>query len=199
MQDPIPGHENPAHETKRATVLRRNLLLTALAGGGMAAALPGAEARAEDYVSLAPQIPMAPPRTEFIYEAICDLSPTLALGNSPLGERRMVPITGGEFRGPRLRGKVLPGGADRQLVRRDGVRQLNALYELQTEDGAVITVNNHVTVDNPPGGPRYAFSVLDITAPEGPHGWLNKGVYVGTLDSLRPARTAVLIRVFRLA
>lgn len=188
MQNPISG--------------RRNLLLAALAGGGMAA-LPGAQAQAqaqaEDYVSLAPQIPMAPPRTEFIYEAICDLSPTMALGNGPLGERRMVPITGGEFRGPRLRGKVLPGGADRQLVRRDGVRQLNALYELQTEDGAVITVNNHVTVDDPPGGPRYAFSVLDITAPEGPHGWLNKGVYVGTLDSLRPARAAVLIRVFRLA
>ena len=38
---------------------------------------------------------------------------------------------------------------------------------------------------------------LEITAPEGRYGWLNDFVYVGTLDSLRPQRDAVVIRVFK--
>ena len=107
----------------------------------------------------------------------------------------MVPITGGSFEGPDIRGVVLPGGADRQLVLDDGFRMLDALYELETDDGAVITVRNQV-VSPPEGGRR--FSVLQITAPEGKYGWLNRSVHVGTLNSLRPGRQAVLIRVFRL-
>ena len=146
---------------------------------------------------MANAVPLVLPRTQFVYELIADLEPTLNLGDSPLGERRMVPIVGGTFEGPNIRGKVLPGGTDRQLVRKDGVRVLNALYELQTDDGAIITVNNHVLVDDQPGRQRYVFSTLEITAPKGPHVWLNRGVFVGTLNSLRPGRSAVLIRVYK--
>ena len=142
-------------------------------------------------------IPVVLPRTELVYEAVVDLAPTLQLGQSPLGERRMVPITGGSFSGPRLSGKVLPGGADRQLVRADGARQLDALYEMQTNDGAIITVHNRVLVRPSKEGPEYRFSHVNITAPAGPHGWLNDYVFVGTLHSLRPS-PAVLIRVYRL-
>lgn len=110
----------------------------------------------------------------------------------------MVPITGGSFQGPRIRGKVLPGGADRQLVRKDSIRRLDALYEMQAEDGVIITVRNRVLIDDPADGLRYAFSTLEITAPAGPHAWLNRAVYVGTLNSLRPGREAVLVRVFKL-
>ena len=56
----------------------------------------------------------------------------------------MVPITGGTFEGPNIRGTVLAGGADRQLLRGDGVRTLDALYELQTDDGAIFTVRNQL-------------------------------------------------------
>ncbi|MCA0326959.1 MAG: DUF3237 domain-containing protein [Proteobacteria bacterium] len=142
-------------------------------------------------------IPVVLPRSELVYEAVVELDPTLALGQSPLGERRLVPITGGSFHGPRLKGKVLAGGADRQLVRADGARQLDALYEMQTDDGAILTVRNQVLVRTPKGGPDYRFSHVHITAPAGPHGWLNDYVYVGTLHSLRP-RQAVLVRVYRL-
>ena len=180
--------------TGSSGVMRRGLLL---AGVGLAADGPGSAA-AQTAAPPVGAVPLVPPRTEFVYEAVVDIAPTLPLGDSPLGERRVVPITGGSFQGPRIRGKVLPGGADRQLVRKDGVRQLDALYEMQAEDGAVITVRNRVLIDDPAGGPRYAFSTLEITAPEGPHAWLNRAVYVGTLNSLRPGREAVLVRVFKL-
>jgi hypothetical protein len=145
-----------------------------------------------------PAPPLVPPRAEFVWEALVELAPTRMLGEGPLGERRLVQITGGRFAGPRIRGVVLPGGADRQLVRRDGVRRLEALYEVQAEDGAVITVFNRVVIAPLAGMPEpYRFSTLEITAPEGPHGWLNRLAFVGTLHPLAP-RPAVLVRVYSL-
>ena len=64
------------------------------------------------------------------------------LGATPLGRRRIIPITGGRFDGERLAGRVLPGGADGQLVRADGVAELEARYTLETADGALIYVRN---------------------------------------------------------
>ncbi|QKZ07678.1 DUF3237 domain-containing protein [Pseudomonas eucalypticola] len=138
----------------------------------------------------------AAPALEPVYEATIDIAPGQALGKGPLGERFKVPITGGEFHGPGLQGKVLAGGADRQLLRADGVKQLDALYDMQTEDGTVLTVRNQVLVHGSDGG-RYAFSTLTIQAPEGPYAWLNKAVYVGSLTSLKPQREAVLVKVYR--
>lgn len=142
------------------------------------------------------------PRLELALEIIADVAPAQDLGSGPLGTRRIVPILGGTFEGrgalaSGLKGVVLPGGADRQLIRSDGVRQLSALYELRAENGDVITVLNKVLVEDKAGGPRYAFSTPEITAPKGAHDWLNHHVFLGTLDSLRPARSAVLVRFFR--
>ncbi|WP_068082973.1 DUF3237 domain-containing protein [Novosphingobium rosa] len=137
------------------------------------------------------------PRLELALEIIADIAESQDMGEGPLGGRRIVPITGGEFSGPRLHGKVRPGGADRQLIRSDGVKQLSALYELETHDGAIITVLNKVLVENFADGSRYAFSTPEITAPKGPYDWLNHAVFVGTLTSLKPARQAVKLRFFR--
>jgi hypothetical protein len=137
------------------------------------------------------------PHTSFLYEAIVDIAERQPLGRGPLGERFIVPILGGTFSGPGLSGTVLPGGADRQLVRPDGVRELDALYELRCDDGTVLTVHNQVTIDDGAPGGRYAISHLRITAPEGPHAWLSRRVLVGTLMPLRPAREAVQIRVYQ--
>lgn len=172
--------------------------------GGTSAALlasvSGGPSAAED--SQSPngplsEIPIVLPKTELVYEALFDLEPVMMLGQGPLGERRIIPIAGGVFAGPRIKGKVLPGGADRQLVRKDGAKMLNALYELQTDDGAVITVNNRVLIDKRPDGAPYVFSNIDITAPEGPHDWLNHLVFVGTLHGMAP-KPNVLIRVYNL-
>lgn len=194
--------EQAARESRRAVLAAGIALVavpTATAQGGATPAPPATpRAAGASTGPLGTAVPIQPPRTEFVYESIVDIADMIPMGDGPLGERRIIPITGGEFAGPGLRGKVLPGGADRQQVRKDGARMLSALYELQTDDGAVITVHNQVLVRTPNGQPRYAQSHITLTAPAGKYGWLNDFVYTGTLDSLRPARNAVLIRVFRI-
>jgi hypothetical protein len=131
----------------------------------------------------------------FAYEALIEIGPVEKLGGSPLGERRMVPILGGKFAGPRLQGLVRPGGADRQLLGADGVLRLDALYEMETDDGAVITVRNRVRIDNGAEGGRYARSWVELVAPEGRHGWLNRRAFVGGLEGLAP-EPKVLVHVY---
>ena len=70
------------------------------------------------------------------------LEPIRDLGVTPLGRRRIIGITGGTFSGPKIAGKVLPGGADWQVIRPDGSAYLDARYTLETDDGALIYVNN---------------------------------------------------------
>ena len=177
---------------------RRHWLLGAAAAATTTTLPAQAQQAATTASPLGTDVPMTFPRTEFVYESIVDIADLVNMGTSPLGERRIVPITGGEFAGPGIKGTVLPGGADRQLVRQDGARLLDALYELKTDDGVIITVHNQVLVRTPQGQPRYAASHIRLSAPNGKYGWLNDCVYTGTLDSLRPKRNAVLIRVFRI-
>ncbi|MBF2717735.1 DUF3237 domain-containing protein [Agrobacterium vitis] len=184
---------------KAAPVSGRRVFLGA-AAAAIAATAAGQSGQAADTKTGGgplSDIPIVLPQTEFVYEAIFTLQDMIEMGASPQGDRRIINITGGEFAGPRIKGKVMPGGADRQVLRKDGVRLLNALYELQADDGAIITVNNRVLIDRQPDGTQYAFSHIDITAPDGPHDWLNRRVFVGTLHSLRP-KPMVLIRVFSL-
>src|SRR6201999_2346439 len=65
-------------------------------------------------------------------------SPPQALGAGPRGTRLTFPITGGDFEGPRLRGRVLGGGGDWGVVRADGVLELSLRVTLETDDGALI-------------------------------------------------------------
>ena len=81
-------------------------------------------------------------KTDFLCKIRVDLEPVRDLGETPLGRRRIIGIAGGSFSGARLSGKVLPGGADWQLIRADGVAYLDARYTLETSDGALIYVNN---------------------------------------------------------
>lgn len=178
-------------------VIPRRAILAASAGLALSAA--GAPGRAADTSSsggpLAP-LPIVLPKTEFVYEAVVNLEPRVDLGASPLGDRFMIAFNSGVFEGPKIKGIVLPG-ADRQLLRKDGALMLNALYELKTDDGAIITVNNRVLITKRPDGSRYAFSNLDVIAPEGPHAWLNHLILVGTLHA-NPPEPKVLIRVYSL-
>ena len=92
----------------------------------------------------------AAPGLEFIFAAHVTVERPLDLGNVGKGTRRIIPITGGEFSGPQLRGKVVPGGADWQVLRDDGVAELEARYTLRTDDGALIYVRNLALRHGPP-------------------------------------------------
>ena len=72
------------------------------------------------------------------------------LGNTPYGERRIIDIHGGTVEGPKLNGKVLPGGADWQIVRADGVVHLQARYTIETDTGAKILVDAEGYRHGPP-------------------------------------------------
>lgn len=82
-------------------------------------------------------------RLQALFKADIELAPAQELGVGPLGRRRIIAITGGKFAGERLSGRVLPGGADWQVLRADGVAELDARYTLETADGALIYVRNH--------------------------------------------------------
>lgn len=60
------------------------------------------------------------------------------IGAVPHGTRSTAPIVSGSFEGPRLRGRVLPGGGDWTLLRSDGVLELDLRVTLETDDGALI-------------------------------------------------------------
>jgi hypothetical protein len=77
-----------------------------------------------------------------LFRAEITLAAPQELGDTPQGRRRIIAITGGRFSGERVSGRVLPGGADWQLVRPDGVADLDARYTLETSDGALIYVRN---------------------------------------------------------
>ena len=77
-----------------------------------------------------------------LLRAEIELAAPQELGDTPQGRRRIIGITGGRFSGERLSGRVLPGGADWQVIRADGVADLDARYTLETADGALIYVRN---------------------------------------------------------
>src|SRR5499425_1844797 len=76
--------------------------------------------------------------------------PPQKLGAVPHGTRVIAPIAGGTFEGPRLRGKVLPGGGDWALLRSDGVLELDLRITLETDDGALIYMTSLGLRHGPP-------------------------------------------------
>ena len=72
------------------------------------------------------------------------------IGAVPHGTRATAPVTSGHFEGPRLRGKVLPGGGDWTLLRGDGVLELDLRLTLETDDGALIQMRSFGLRHGPP-------------------------------------------------
>jgi hypothetical protein len=83
-----------------------------------------------------------PPRLTFAFELHVQVGPPQEFGEVPGGRRRIIPILGGTFEGPDIRGRVLPGGADWQIIRPDGFADLDTRYVLETDDGKLIYIQN---------------------------------------------------------
>jgi len=137
----------------------------------------------------------APPWLNHVLTAVVEIGPILRMGDGPGGERRLVPILGGHFEGPRLRGRVLPG-ADRQLLPDRESKLLEALYELETHDGVVLTVRNRVKVNLTADTGVRPISSIEIAAPYGSYGWLNHAILVGRLEPPTAAQPTVRVTMY---
>ena len=87
---------------------------------------------------------------EPIFRIHAELADILHLGHTPYGDRRIINILGGRIDGARLSGRILPGGADWQIVRPDGVADLMARYTIETDAGARILVASDGLRHGPP-------------------------------------------------
>ena len=91
--------------------------------------------------SLAQEQPQAPELT-FAFEVLAEVADPTVIGTLPNGTRRIVDILGGTFEGPDIKGRVVPGGADWQIIREDGFTDIDARYTLETDQGDLIYVSN---------------------------------------------------------
>jgi hypothetical protein len=148
------------------------------------------------------------PAFRALFEARVELAGILRLGRTPLGERRIISILGGSFHGERLKGNVLPGGADWQLVRADGAADLDARYTLETDGGALIQVRSQGLRHGPAevlarlaagepvdAGAYYFRTALRFETGAGGLDWLNRVIAIGIGARLPQA---VELRVFEL-
>lgn len=133
------------------------------------------------------------PQLELIFEAKVTLDPAQELGVTTYGKRRIIPITGGTFEGPNLKGTILPGGADWQTVRADGSADLEARYTLKTDDGILIYIQNKGIRHAKPEvlarlskgekvDPKeyYMRTAAFFEVADGKYAWLNKTVVIST-------------------
>ena len=140
---------------------------------------------------------------EFMGDFHVEVGPITSLGTGPLGERRVIEITGGHFEGPDLRGTVMSGGADWQLIRGDGVIDLDARYALKEERGGVIRVVSQGYRHGPPevlaalgrgenvDPSTYFFrSIMRFETGAPGLAWLNKTIAVARAE--RQAREVIL-------
>lgn len=145
----------------------------------------------EKYPGFAPGIFSQP-----ILQLYVTLSDKVRLGQTDLGERNIVPITGGYFIGEDIRGEVMSGGADWQLERADGVKEIVAQYSIRTDDGQTIMVDNRgISLGQDEN--RYRLTAPRFHAPAGKYSWLNESLFAGTITSIKQPR-AVIIRVYKI-
>ena len=180
--------------------------LTLLLATTMLWAMPAA-AQSQSAAAGPSAMPPAPPRLTFAFELRVQVGPPQEFGEVPRGRRRIIPILGGTFEGPNIRGTVLPGGADWQIVRADGFAELDTRYALQTDSGSLIYIQNagmrHAAPDvqakliaGEPVDPALVYfrtvPTFETSAPE--LQWLTRSIFIATADR-HP--TDVVVRVWR--
>lgn len=119
------------------------------------------------------------PKLEYAFELKVTCSAPYSVGQTSHGERVVIPITGGTFEGPSIKGKVIGGGADYQLVdRKNGRTELEAIYSIQTDDGVFIHVRN-VGILIGRQNEFYFRTVPKFEAPQdSKYNWLNDAIFI---------------------
>ena len=80
--------------------------------------------------------------TRYAFTITARIADVTTAGDVGHGVRRIIPIIGGDVRGEKVNGKVLPFGADFQIIRPNELIDLEARYAFETDDGAVVYVEN---------------------------------------------------------
>jgi hypothetical protein len=175
-------------------------------GGVLAvtAFLAGGVAMAQSNSGAAPPAP----KLVFAFELRAQVGPPTEIGQVPHGRRRIVQILGGTVRGPQFSAKVVPGGADWQLIQPDGFSELDTRYTLETEQGQLVYVQNAGMRHAPPDvmqkllagetvDPQLVYfrtvPKFETSAPE--LQWLARSVFVGVGERFP---TEVVVRFYRL-
>ena len=115
------------------------------------------------------------------------LGPDEAMGEAYDGHRLNYPITGGRFVGCGMAGEVIGSGADISHLRSDGIARIDALYRIRTDDGTIIIVHNSGLYEDDSfslSGRNYLVTRPVFTAPKGRYDWLNRSVFIGTVDDI---------------
>ena len=146
------------------------------------------------------------PGLSFAFRIEAEIAPPRSAGPGLSGQRLHIPITGGIVSGPRLSGRILPGGSDWALIRPDGMTRIEAHYTIEAEDGTLIyVVNTGLRISTPealakvrqgealPPEAFYMRGAPVFDAPHGPHGWMNDRLFV---CAIRPRSMGVDIGVY---
>ena len=154
-------------------------------------------------------MPLATPQLQFFADLSVQVDKPQEVGRVFNAQRRVIPILGGEVTGDGWRGRILPGGADFQLIASDTVAQLDARYVVETDAGDRIFVMNRALRSAPAevtaklirGEPVDPALVYFRCVPVFETGsktlaWVNERIFVGT-GVRHPDR--VEIRVFVVA
>ena len=135
------------------------------------------------HVSAQTYPPKDMPQLEFAMQLKVTLGEAFSIDNTQHGRRTVIPITGGTFEGPQVKGTIINGGADYQLANAQGRSELEAIYCIKTDDGIYIHVRNRgiiVSGKDADGHPTFYFRAApQFEAPaDSKYGWLNNALFV---------------------
>lgn len=140
---------------------------------------------------------------ELIMELKVDCPERLEVGANDYGYLRAIMISGGSFEGEKLRGEVVPGGADWNMgFGGDSVDTVTSVevfakYLLKTDDGCYIAIENLGYKSKVKENSVIA-TTPSFHAPRGKYEWLNYGVYVGTLEPSTEGIRGVRIKIYKM-
>ncbi len=145
--------------------------------------------------------PKDAPQLEFALQLKVTLGETYSIANTQHGRRTVIPITGGTFEGPLLKGTIVNGGADYQLANADGRTEIEAIYSIKTDDGIYIHVRNRGIIaggKDADGRPTFYFRAApQFEAPaDSKYGWLNNSLFV-CAPEFSPQFQGIVLNVWR--
>lgn len=121
----------------------------------------------------------AAPELEFAVRLHVTLGQAYSVGKTTHGTRIIIPITGGTFEGPEIKGEILPGGADYQMVDAStGHTEVEAIYCIRTDDGVTIHVRNNGIIEMSKDGMYFTCAPKFEAPADSRYAWLNNRLFV---------------------